>query len=92
MALKRNAARLPPSAIYTDKVEGPIPDGGGPSDYPEHCGDCGIFLRNGLSLRGYELLEMRFDAYVQDVCHNPNSQKRGLIPLWADFYGLARGG
>jgi len=50
---------------------GPYPDGGGEADYPQHCGNCNMFLENPLTSDG--------EQYVQ----NPG----GVIPLlWVDFY------
>jgi len=37
--------------MYTsdDYPTGPIPDGGGPADCPQHCDRCGVFLENPIN-------------------------------------------
>jgi hypothetical protein len=52
-------------------LKGPYPNGGGESDAPEHCDDCGVFLENSLTDEGRD--------YVQFY--------QGAIPEeWRQFY------
>jgi hypothetical protein len=52
---------------------GPYVDGGGESDYPQHCGSCGVFLENPLTTEG--------EQYVLEL------SRQGRIPEeWREFY------
>lgn len=37
-----------------DYPKGPVPNGGGEADTPQHCGYCGVFLENPLTPEGGE--------------------------------------
>ena len=56
--------------------QGPYPAGGGESDTPNHCDECGTFLENPLTTDGMEYVEAaQEDALVGAVAK-----------MWADFY------
>lgn len=48
------------------------------SDHPEHCAQCGVFLRNPLTQAGYE--------YVEDALDNYPLTKH--LTDWAEEYGF----
>lgn len=57
--------------------QGPIPDGGGESDYPQHCDDCGVFLKNPLTANGFEYVyEAAAEEITETVCE------------WLDYYRI----
>lgn len=63
--------------------QGPIADGGGEADSPQHCDYCEEFLQNPLTTDGV--------AYVQDLFrkHREGSTWHGaIVKEWADFYGV----
>lgn len=63
--------------------KGPYPDGGGESDAPEHCDQCGVFLENDLTEAGHE--------YVKDLIAQHFRSGRGdkkVLKEWADFYDI----
>ena len=41
-------------ATIDEIPQGPVPDGGGEADSPQHCGSCGTFLENPLTAEGVE--------------------------------------
>lgn len=57
--------------------QGPTPDGGGESDCPQHCDDCGVFLENPLTADGYEYV---YEAAVEKVTET--------IQEWLDYYRI----
>jgi len=62
-----------------DFPKGPYGDGGGESDSPQHCADCGTFLMNPLTDDGEE--------YVRSVVNGP----KPLSPAaeeWSKFYEI----
>lgn len=66
-----------------DYPKGPFLDGGGESDYPQHCDGCGVFLENPLTDIGY--------SYVRDLVAEVEHDKvgmgpRGAIEQWRSFY------
>jgi hypothetical protein len=71
-----------PGTLYggdSDKAPyGPLPDGGGESDCPEHCDHCGVFLENPLTSDGY--------AYVRSAIAADPAPGRVAVSLWAPFY------
>jgi len=63
--------------------KGPYPDGGGESDSPEHCDQCGVFLENDLTEAGYD--------YVKDLIAQHFKSGRGdkkVLKEWAEFYDI----
>lgn len=63
--------------------KGPYDDGGGESDYPEHCDQCGCFLENSLTNDGLE--------FAKETILRHKQSERGvssIIAIWANFYGL----
>lgn len=59
--------------------QGPYSDGGGEADYPQHCGQCGVFLENPLTGEGYD--------YVQE-CRNGPTGDNEVVKAWVDFYDI----
>jgi hypothetical protein len=60
---------------------GPYPDGGGESDTPQHCEDCGCFLENSLTEYGLD--------YVRESvreCVASDDMDSVAIKEWAPFY------
>lgn len=57
--------------------QGPVANGGGEADCPQHCGDCGEFLENPLTPEGYQ--------YIQDMANNKDSHS-SVIREWLIFY------
>ena len=48
--------------------QGPYENGGGESDYPQHCGDCQVFMENSLTSDGEEyVIAAAKDALGGDV-------------------------
>ena len=60
-----------------DYPQGPIADGGGEADCPQHCGSCGVFLENPLTTDGM--------AYVRKQVR---AKGAAMLNVWAPFYGL----
>ena len=59
-----------------DFPQGPYPNGGGESDSPQHCGNCGGFLENPLTSDGYR--------YVRE-----EADRKGRVwKEWAEYYGI----
>lgn len=83
-AQERIAARWPERVDYDDSSlwpDGPYSDGGGESDTPTHCGDCGVFLHNPLT---HDRL-----AYVQAALDEHGANGRGnrdVLRQWARAY------
>lgn len=66
-----------------DYPKGPYADGGGESDSPGSCDQCGVFLENDLTEEGIE--------YVKDLIAQHFSGGRGdkkVLKEWADFYDI----
>ncbi len=62
--------------------QGPYADGGGESDSPQHCAQCGVFLENPLTQDGY--------AYVRECIADTRSTGHGaVVQEWVEFYDLA---
>ena len=62
---------------------GPYADGGGESDCPQHCDNCGLFLENPLTTDGYK--------YVKEAIHQWVTRGMGVedvIKEWAARYDL----
>jgi hypothetical protein len=57
---------------------GPLPNGGGEADCPEHCDHCGVFLENPLTTDGYECVRFHVASNT-----NPTSV---ALSVWAPFY------
>ena len=59
-----------------DYPQGPYNDGGGESDYPQHCGDCNMFLENSLTSDGEDyVIAAAKDALGGEVAGE-----------WKDYY------
>ena len=58
-----------------DYPKGPYSDGGGEADCPQHCGNCGLFLENPLTLEG--------ENYVIEAVNDGSGE---VIELWRDYY------
>ncbi len=66
------------SGDSNDYPQGPLSDGGGEADCPQHCDDCGTFLENPLTADGVQ--------YVQEVVN----ERRGCCwEEWSKFYGIS---
>ena len=63
--------------------QGPYPNGGGEADTPQHCDECGVFLRNPLTDDGRE--------YVRDAIEHINDwdHDTDTVNEWREFYALA---
>ena len=57
------------SADSEDVMCGPYGDGGGESDGPEHCGECGVFLDNPLTEEGNEYMKA---LVCEQACEHEN--------------------
>jgi hypothetical protein len=55
--------------------KGPLADGGGESDCPNHCDNCHILLENPLTMEG--------ERYVKEAV---SADGKPLIHEWAEFY------
>ena len=60
---------------------GPCLDGGGEADTPQHCGTCGLFLENPLTMDGELYVEEAVEACLYDRQGDPK-----VINQWAVFY------
>jgi hypothetical protein len=64
-----------------DYPQGPVADGGGEADCPQHCDHCGVFLENPLTSDGME--------YVREAVERNYAGKGGdgnVIAEWKAFY------
>lgn len=59
--------------------QGPYSNGGGEADTPQHCGDCGLFLENPLTVDGYQ--------YVLEAMGN-SKERSEIVEMWAKFYNI----
>lgn len=66
-----------------DYPQGPYPDGGGESDVPQCCGNCGEFLENPLTEEGYTYL---YDMIISHLSSGRGDRK--ILLSWVDFYGV----
>jgi hypothetical protein len=57
--------------------QGPYPNGGGESDTPQHCGECGVFLRNPLTSDGADHVREQHAVHPSKVTRE-----------WLDFYDI----
>lgn len=62
--------------------KGPYDDGGGESDTPHNCAQCGKFLENPLTEDGYNYVK----AQIEDDELRLNHENKVLL-AWKDFYG-----
>lgn len=62
--------------------KGPVADGGGEADSPQHCDGCGVFLENALTADG--------EAYVKEAIEDAHggAAESIAITVWAPFYGF----
>ena len=65
-----------------DYPKGPYANGGGESDSPQHCGSCGLFLKNPLTKDGQEHVDTAFREYW--LLGHGNKE---VLAEWADYYG-----
>lgn len=66
-----------------DYPKGPLADGGGAADSPQHCDSCGLFLENDLTEEGL--------AFVRDVIQGHADGKPGnreASAEWGAFYDV----
>ena len=66
-----------------DWPKGPYADGGGESDYPSHCAECGCFLENPLTDDGYAYVRQA----VADAIRNGRTDSVAVTE-WAPFYDI----
>ena len=66
----------PDTGDSDDFPQGPYSDGGGESDCPEHCGDCGVFLENSLTTDGENYVKVSVDVGYGGVAESE----------WKPFY------
>ena len=81
---ERRIKRLTDSGIANDGdsdrfPQGPYSDGGGESDTPQHCGNCGVFLENFLTSDGVE--------YVTQAVNSADGDA-DVLTVWSEFYGI----
>ncbi len=60
--------------------QGPFLNGGGESDKPEYCSDCGEFLENPLTSEGY--------AYVRELVNDRGSHD-STVKMLCDWYDIS---
>jgi hypothetical protein len=82
--LKVILSRDNPSRAYDEKdsdwmPQGPVKDGGGEADEPQHCQSCGKFLENLLTAQGY--------VHVNDMARDPSSYS-DVVKEWIEFYEI----
>lgn len=65
--------------------QGPYPNGGGEADTPQHCGSCGLFLKNLLTEDGENYVKDSWLEYLKGERGNES-----VIIQWADFYDVSR--
>jgi hypothetical protein len=74
----RNLAPVDPddeSSYDSDEFpKGPYPNGGGEADTPQHCGDCGTFLKNPLTDDGRAYVQEEQDLVVGHTALSSGSQ------------------
>lgn len=63
-----------------DYPKGPYPDGGGESDYPQHCDHCDAFLENPLTAEG--------EAYVREALEESAEDPTDIEAEWSSYYGI----
>lgn len=63
--------------------QGPIGNGGGEADTPQHCGKCGTFLENPLTREGRIYVEERIETARID-----RKLDSVALTVWAQFYGM----
>lgn len=61
--------------------QGPYPNGGGESDYPQHCDACRTFLENPLTDDGRAYVEEAIELFDHD-----ESGDAAVINEWREFY------
>jgi hypothetical protein len=66
-----------------DWPQGPYRDGGGESDSPQHCDECGYFLRNPLTPEGREYVKQ---AWIESLDRDPEDNK--VVYEWVQWYGI----
>ncbi len=64
-----------------DYPKGPYPNGGGEADSPQHCGSCGLFLENPLTMEGELYVENAVESCIYDRQGDPE-----IVNKWAVFY------
>jgi hypothetical protein len=61
--------------------QGPYANGGGESDVPEHCAECGTFLENPLTSEGYD--------YLRNECRSgPIDGYNDTVKEWLAYYDI----
>ena len=69
--------------------KGPIADGGGEADTPQHCSSCGAFLENPLTTDGQEYVKREvatIEARDRAV-YSGNRHSMRVTRDWKRFYG-----
>jgi len=66
--------------MSTRVPDGPIAEGGGEADSPQHCDICGMFLENQLTVAGVEFVAERLLALA-------GASFDGHLGEWFRFYG-----
>jgi hypothetical protein len=67
-----------------DFPKGPIADGGGEADSPQHCANCHCFLENPLTMDGTSSM---FDMILEFM--NGQGGNREVINEWVDYYDVS---
>jgi len=69
-----------------DYPKGPYPDGGGEADTPQHCGSCGLFLKNPLTCAGGDYVKESVRESFARYQLNPDMGKDTALEYWKPFY------
>lgn len=67
-----------------DFPKGPIANGGGAADSPQHCDNCHVFLENQLTTEG---LHYVFEAIIDHL--NGEGGDQDVIESWLDYYEIS---
>ena len=67
--------------------QGPYTDGGGESDTPAHCDNCGVFLENPLTTDGVEYVRELIAEAKADALDGRNGvDNENALQYWTTFY------
>lgn len=71
--------------------KGPLPDGGGEADTPQHCDVCQRFLENPLTSDGYAYVADSIAEALTRLLAGKDKQLSDTIREWAVFYDAVVG-
>ena len=67
--------------------DGPLPDGGGEADTPQHCAHCGVFLENPLTQDGVKYVVEYIDEFLQKRPGPHGDIIWGVMEEWRAWVG-----